>query len=319
MAILHKSVLGTFTNKVGGVVGSSWKGIPVVRSLPASVANPRSSAQMTQRMRFALMINFATLILTGWIRPLWNRNAKRMSGFNAFVRANMSAFNLDGNIVLSEVIASSGRLLAPAFDRLQQVSPGLQIELINPTNDRYASPNDEIYLIVLDKTDNSLVFAGGTGVVRGNLGVSEIELPTFTGEEVAVWAAYRNPRGIFVSNSAFMSIGSLPDVVQPTSAMLFEFAKIMKIDTSNIDTSISEAAAVAVLKEAIREKTAVKEVVIESKGEVLVADRPEVKGYKPVPEEIIVEKESLEVVEEVDGMTKQKPMTRAMGQHKRNS
>jgi len=290
MAVLHKYVMGTFTNKVGGVVGSSWKGIPVIRSMPASVANPQSAAQMTQRMRFSLMVYFASLILTGWIRPLWNRGAKRMSGFNAFVRANMNAFNLDGNIVLSEVVASRGRLQRPMLVETTIGATDITVAVRHPLVDKYATVNDEIYLIVFNYTTQQLIFAGATGVVRGNSATSAVTIPDVATPNMAIFAAYRHPRGIFISDSQVEITGSGDAVVVPTSDFLFAFAKKMRIDTSNIDSTIDEAGAIAVLKEAIKEKTAMKDVTVRSQGVIDALDCPDNAEYNPEPEEIDVDK-----------------------------
>ena len=290
MAVLHKSVLGTFTNKVGGVVGSSWKGIPVVRSLPASVANPQSSAQMTQRMRFSLMIMFASLILTGWIRPLWNRHAKRMSGFNAFVRANMQAFNLDGEIVLPEILASNGRLLAPLSATAAVAGTTLTITVTHPTNERYGTVNDEIYVLVFDYVGQVLKFAGSTNAVRGNLATTVVTITNITSANNAIFIAYRHPRGIFVSRSFYTKTGTGLDVITPTSAFLFSFAKKMKIDTSNIDTTLDEAGAIAVLKQTIKEKIAMKDIKIKSDSVINLLNCPGSPEFMPEAQDIDIEK-----------------------------
>ena len=54
MGTIKKGVLGGFSGKVGTVVGASWKGIDYIRSLPASVKNPRTEGQVTQRTKFCL-------------------------------------------------------------------------------------------------------------------------------------------------------------------------------------------------------------------------------------------------------------------------
>ncbi len=41
MAKLKESVIGVLIGQIGQVVGSTWKGISVLRVLPASVANPQ--------------------------------------------------------------------------------------------------------------------------------------------------------------------------------------------------------------------------------------------------------------------------------------
>lgn len=54
MSTIKKGILGGFQGKVGTVVGSTWKGQSVMRSVAASVKNPNTPAQQAQRMRFGL-------------------------------------------------------------------------------------------------------------------------------------------------------------------------------------------------------------------------------------------------------------------------
>ena len=55
MGIIKRGILGGVSNKVGNVVGSSWKGIATLRSLPLSVANPNTLAQRNNRTSFSIM------------------------------------------------------------------------------------------------------------------------------------------------------------------------------------------------------------------------------------------------------------------------
>ena len=92
MATIKQGILGAFSGKVAGVVGSSWKGIPVMKSLPPSVANPKTAAQIEQRSRMKACTAFSQSILATVIKPLNDRFASRMSGFNAFTSRNIANF-----------------------------------------------------------------------------------------------------------------------------------------------------------------------------------------------------------------------------------
>jgi len=70
MGTIKKGILGGFSGRVGTVVGSSWKGISYMRSLPQKVKNPRTLLQMNQRTKFAVTLNYLKplngLLRTGW-------------------------------------------------------------------------------------------------------------------------------------------------------------------------------------------------------------------------------------------------------------
>ncbi|MDD4439773.1 MAG: DUF6266 family protein, partial [Tissierellia bacterium] len=92
MATIKQGILGAFSGKVGSVVGSSWKGIPVMKSLPPSVANPKTAKQIEQRSRMKACTAFSQATLADVIKPLNDRFASRMSGFNAFTSRNIACF-----------------------------------------------------------------------------------------------------------------------------------------------------------------------------------------------------------------------------------
>jgi len=92
MAKLVGGPLGSYKGKAGGTIGSSWKGIAVVKAMPLSVANPNTVAQQAHREMFAACIAAARLLLSELISVYWNPFAKKMSGFNAFVKQNIDCF-----------------------------------------------------------------------------------------------------------------------------------------------------------------------------------------------------------------------------------
>ena len=112
MGIIKRGILGGVANKIGNVVGSSWKGIATLRSLPLSVANPNTLAQRTNRNSFSIMSKLGSDVLATVCQPLWNRDAKQMSGFNAYVMNNKRAFDEDPEAWIANPIMSKGNLSA---------------------------------------------------------------------------------------------------------------------------------------------------------------------------------------------------------------
>ena len=113
MGIIKRGILGGVSNKIGNVVGSSWKGIATLRSLPLSVANPNTLAQRNNRSTFSVMSKLGSDVLATVCQPLWNRDAKQMSGFNAYVMENKRAYDENWVAWLANPIMSKGVLSAP--------------------------------------------------------------------------------------------------------------------------------------------------------------------------------------------------------------
>lgn len=111
MGIIKQGILGGFSNKVGTVIGSSWKGIAVMRSMPQSVANPRTAAQVENRGKFGQITKLGTQILSSVIQPNFNLQAKRMSGYNLWCKINRDLYdNKTAQQMAAAVVVSKGDL-----------------------------------------------------------------------------------------------------------------------------------------------------------------------------------------------------------------
>ena len=62
MGIIWQGILGGVSGRVGNVIGSSWEGIPVLKSRPLSVANPRTTQQVHYRDRLTKLVAIASSI-----------------------------------------------------------------------------------------------------------------------------------------------------------------------------------------------------------------------------------------------------------------
>src|SRR6059058_5524667 len=81
MGTFVKGILGSFSGKVGTVVGSTWKGIPVMKSLSGPRKGSPTLLQLEQQARFTLMIKFLRP-LTALFNETFSSGAVGMSGFN---------------------------------------------------------------------------------------------------------------------------------------------------------------------------------------------------------------------------------------------
>ncbi|AXJ01712.1 hypothetical protein CYPRO_2470 [Cyclonatronum proteinivorum] len=96
MATYKRGILGRFTGKVGTVVGTTWRGISVMRAVPSEVRNPRTPKQQAQRERFQLI---AKLIRQA--RPFIQagfeiRSSDRFTAANAMMSYNIR-FGITGD------------------------------------------------------------------------------------------------------------------------------------------------------------------------------------------------------------------------------
>jgi len=92
MGIYVKGLLGAFSGKVGNVVGSSWRSVDYLRSLPKPTKRTATEKQRAQRTKFALAIEFLSPM-----RQIIN------IGFNDKTQKKMTAFNLATNELLFKI------------------------------------------------------------------------------------------------------------------------------------------------------------------------------------------------------------------------
>ena len=155
MGIIKRGILGGVSNKIGNVVGSSWKGIATLRSLPLSVANPNTSAQRSNRDSFTIMSKLGSDVLATVCQPLWNRDAKQMSGFNAYVKENKLAYDENWVSWLANPVMSKGSLSAELLNVAlhadgNSIVSTWSTSLANPQD----STDDRAYIQVIHQ-DNS--------------------------------------------------------------------------------------------------------------------------------------------------------------------
>jgi Family of unknown function (DUF6266) len=110
MATLRKGLFGGFSGKLGGVVGSSWKGILVVKKLPAPRKTGPSPAQLEQQARFSQLVSFLRPV-TPLLNKAFEKSNLNMSAFNKALSNNQNAVTgiyPDFKIDYSKVILCKG-------------------------------------------------------------------------------------------------------------------------------------------------------------------------------------------------------------------
>lgn len=81
MGTISKGILGPFHGKVGTVIGSTWKGIPYIRSVSAKPRRPSTPGQLEQQAKFNLVVRF-TAPMADLFRTTFSNFADKMSGIN---------------------------------------------------------------------------------------------------------------------------------------------------------------------------------------------------------------------------------------------
>lgn len=207
MARINQGILGGLSGKIANIVGGSWKGINYIRSLPVSVANPRTVPQVAQRTKMAEVVAFAKIILASLIKPLWDRFAIKQSGYNAFVSENIDFMDLTGTAYLNALVISKGAIGVPIILTYAATTTTMAVTWSTALPDNLSSPTDEVYALVIQQLPNGDLYyhhAGNTNEIR-NDGAWNINLNqpvSLLGGTLATYLIFRNTEGTRVSGNS---------------------------------------------------------------------------------------------------------------------
>ena len=170
MAKIKQGILGGFSGKVGGVVGSSWKGIAVMKAKPLSVANPRTASQVIQRTKFKGAIKLGSTILNSCCKPLFNQYAQQKSGYNDFVAMNIPAFKENGDPELSLLMLSPDGGAESLKAKLEEVGADVELKANWDPNDGGANAlgTDLPFLYIVDRTGEVIGQSANSGATRAD-------------------------------------------------------------------------------------------------------------------------------------------------------
>lgn len=201
MGKIPQGILGGVSGKVGGVVGSSWKGINVIKTKPLSVSNPKTAGQVAQRSAFSEVVSVATDNLAIICKPLWDRFASKQSGYNAFVQKNIGKFTNNLPDYTKGFVIADGKMELTdltVFD-FTALTRTLDLEWIDDTGSGYKLTDDELYLMFIDKT-NKQIISIATGVERNSASYNAVLPASFAGVAAAdIMCAFKRKDGTVVS------------------------------------------------------------------------------------------------------------------------
>lgn len=206
MGIIKQGILGGFSGKVGSVVGTSWKGRAVMKAMPLSVANPRTTGQVNQRTKFSQCVALAKELLGGAIALLDNPFAGNISGYNRFVKRNVVAFDNDGSFLKNQLTISQGSLggvLASNDGTLALDRESALIEFMS-VDSPYNLDTDTVVVVAYSLTNDEVLQVGTAGTTRVESEINVVfSRPLQLGEQIAFYFGCVRADKKYCSNSTF--------------------------------------------------------------------------------------------------------------------
>lgn len=207
MARFIKGIHGSYQGKVGSIVGSSWRGIDYVRSLPKKSSKVASEDQMAQRMKFGMTTSFLKSIKDVLMLGFSDSKQRNKTGYNvAFKQFINNAFvgsYPNFTIDYAAVKIASGGLASLVGLQAVEAFPKVLSLTWDPIGNRFnAFDDDQVLVILYDQVDN--LFFAYEGATRLDA-TMEITLPdSYTGKTIVGWTFNIHRDGVITSSSQYL-------------------------------------------------------------------------------------------------------------------
>ena len=212
MAKISLGILDGFIGKVGTVVGSFWKGKPVMRGYKRFVHNAKTSAQRAVRNRFATLVSLASVFKEA-IAIGFRREARShvVTEGNVFVTNNWgsSQASAGGTVTVNypQVVIARGGLDSVTFGTPHFDNPFEVTVAFTPINE-HANASDLVYLFLYSPDINQGLLS--TPVQRSAGSISVTVPNNWNGLKVHVWGFTQGANDpTKVSNSSYVGSGNI--------------------------------------------------------------------------------------------------------------
>lgn len=217
MGKVQVGILDGFVGKVGTVVGSFWKGLPVMRAYKRSVKDANTEAQQLIRTRFGAIAFLASAFLYA-IRMGFKQVARsrKITEGDYFIKKNWDCIHADtpgaATVDYTELVIAQGSLPEVLFGNASFAEPlQVAVTMTDTTGVIGADANDIVYMFVYSPEAGAGIISDGRNK-RSDASMS-VNVPAYwNGHRVHVWGfALGNGadnKGI-VSNSRYLGSGTI--------------------------------------------------------------------------------------------------------------
>ena len=205
MGKMKNGILDAFSGTIGKVVGSSWRGVPVMRSKAHSRRNSNTPKQEEQKARFKVASSFVQsmhdLLVLGF-----RDQAIRMTGANyglsLIIKGAIDGTNPDFKIAYDRVQISKGLLFNVEGLAVASSKAGtIQFTWTGSDENGREKPTDVAILVAHCPELNRTVFKSIGS--RDSLS-AELPVPKFAGKAAHTWITFVSANGKFIANSEYI-------------------------------------------------------------------------------------------------------------------
>jgi hypothetical protein len=189
MGVIQKGILGGFSGKVGTVVGASWRGKDVIRSLPKKGQRKATEPQEIQRLKFTLVAKFLSPIKP-IVRAYFGQAIAEKSKYNLATSYHMTEAvtgdNPDFVIDFLKVILTKGDLLGISNpDASADANAAIVFNWTDNSGEGQAVAEDQVLAMVYNTSKKSFEYR--QTAIRSE-GTFTFGLPSsWSGDSVHCW------------------------------------------------------------------------------------------------------------------------------------
>ena len=209
MGSYEKGIIGAFSGKVGPVVGATWRGKEVMRSLPRKSSKPATLKQKLQREKFTLVTEFLTPlnpVLKRYFGSNTEVKTRRNQAMSYTIKEALTYVDPDFQWEYNRVLISRGNLLG-LNTGAATAGAGQSINIAWTDNSGIgdADATDQLVVAVYEPTSKTTLYSLNAGVRDHGLG--NIALPAFlSGLKVQVWATFASVDGKMYATSEYLGV-----------------------------------------------------------------------------------------------------------------
>ena len=207
MATIKKGITSHFTGKIGGVVGTTWRGIAVVKTAPKKSTKKPSVAQLLQRAKFSTVVAFLQPIKP-FLMAHFGKMEDSKAPFDFAISYHLkNAIKVEDDMLVIDypkVCISKGHLKGlDGASATVTAANVLTLQWTDNSNQSFTNPDDRLN-IVLFIPSMELFYFFENSAMRHDQSV-QLPLPEATvGAEVHCWATFVSFTGLQAATSSYI-------------------------------------------------------------------------------------------------------------------
>lgn len=178
MPRLKKGIEGGFSGKIGNIVGSSWRGMDIIRAAPKKPQKPPTAKQLLQREKFRTAVNFVNAAKEV-VYQFFGKDEGTRTRYNNcvsyLVNRAVEVMDNEPKFNYHRILVTKGELMQIQNPATDTIAEQLQVSWIDNSQHGNASSTDLFWLLFYDDVLNQS-FSVETAFTR-SAGFAKVAIP----------------------------------------------------------------------------------------------------------------------------------------------